>query len=132
MAKTLRSINNNARKIGELRAAIAEIEDKAAPLKKQLKALEDAHLADMLDAGAESIKSVYGTHVVSRSTVFDVEDWRALDAWAIAHKAPEVYQRRVSISAVREHIDAGDKVPGIVERVNTTLRFTAAKLPGVK
>lgn len=127
MAKTLKTINANASKLAELEIELAQKMAALKPLKDKIEKMRDKQCADMVEAGISSIQTEYGRLGVTTRTVASVTDWAAFDAYAIRKKAPELYQRRVNLTALRERSDAGEMVPGVIFDVVSSLTFSKGK-----
>jgi hypothetical protein len=82
-------------------------------------------MANFASADIEGARGNIATASITRSTQADVTDWDAYVRWA-AKKDPSAVQRRVGITALREHWDNGEKVPGVQPVVVEKLSVTKA------
>jgi hypothetical protein len=124
-----RKLSTLADRLGKLSEAI-EARRKAQAAADAAQEVEDglraAVLQAMLDAEIESTRGAGMTVSVRRSTVPQVQDWAALDAYIVKHKALDLLQRRVSATAWRERVDAGQEVPGVTAFTRVDLSTRAA------
>ena len=101
-------------------ATLREAEDRVSTMQAEV-------LNSLIDAGVESIRTGNATVSVKRTTVPTVEDWPAFDAYVLKHKALDLLQRRVTVSAWRERVEAGKVVPGVVAFEKTDLNWRTVK-----
>jgi|2_EtaG_2_1085320.scaffolds.fasta_scaffold01001_11 Na+-translocating ferredoxin:NAD+ oxidoreductase RnfC subunit len=114
--------------IALLADAYKALRDKRLELKRQVEALEDEEkltknqLIDILQQ--QGVNGVEGKLCrVSLKTSINplVVDWDKLDAYILETQDLSLLQRRLGVGAVREHWDAGDQLPGVVENEETAL-----------
>jgi hypothetical protein len=99
-------------KRAEIKAAY-EAED--AELKAQMEAIE-AHLLEMCKTtGADSIRTPHGTIIRSVNTNYWPTDWSAMHKFIMERNMPELLQRRISQSVMKEYIEnhPEDMPPGL-------------------
>ena len=112
-------------KIDEVTKEINKLEDKKSKLKGKYKEMETALLADMnknegLTAAAGKLAKVS----ITRQIVPKVDDWNKFYNYIARNRAFDLLQRRVSITAFKERLEANKKVAGVsaekIRKVNLT------------
>lgn len=127
MAITLKSIETRVEKLALMRAQASELEGELAQVKNAIKEASEELVSAMKEAGTTTIKTEIASVTVSTSQVPQVEDWAEFDAWVLKHKALDMFQRRISVSAWRERTDAGVNVPGVQVFPKDVLTFRTTK-----
>ena len=111
--------------------ALINIDDQMAALAAKTKGLqaqydivERALLENMQAQKLESIKGQNGVAFIATREVAGIEDYDAFMSYVIKHKATDLVQRRVSIRAYQDRVEAGERVPGIklTKLINLNLR----------
>lgn len=110
-----------------LRADLAEREREVREVKTALGDIEAQVLALMLKDGTEAVRTELATVSVKRTTVPQVSDWDAVYKYIIDNDAPALLQRRLSATAWREYVEAGEVVPGVTEEVIPSIQWRGAK-----
>ena len=79
----------------------------------------------MLESGTTSYKDTKGlaSLAITTSNVPDVQDWGLLHKWILKNKATDLLQRRVSVTAWRDRLENGEKIPNIAAYNKKTLRI---------
>ena len=127
MAITLKTIEKKVDQIALLRNEASQLEGQLKEVKNALAAMNEELIDQMRQAGTTMIKTEMAAVSISHSQKPRVIDWAAFDAWVIKHKAPELFERRVSVSAWRERADAGVVVPGVEIYEHDQLNFRTVK-----
>lgn len=125
--KKINTLEQRVAALAEARAKKQEIADQLAAINITVERLELEVLNSMLDGNVESVRTGRATVSVKRSTVPQVQDWNALDAYIVKNKALDLLQRRVSVTAWRERVEAGKAVPGVVPYEKVDLSWRTAK-----
>lgn len=126
--KSSAKINDLINAAAAKREEVAEAERNARLLKSELDEIETLILDAFVRDGTESQRAKNGAmFTVRRDTVPTVEDWPAVDAWILKHKALDLMQRRLGVTAWREHMAAGHVIPGIVETQVIKLAYSRPK-----
>jgi hypothetical protein len=102
---------NNYRKAAETAEALKKTSDEQ----------RDKVLRLLQAAGIDQARGELGTVSVNRRDVPQVDDWASVYDWVIRHKAPEIFQRRLSTEAWSERVANGKPIPGVSKFVNVTL-----------
>jgi hypothetical protein len=92
--------------------------------KKILDDLKEKMLSKMADAGTSTFKGAKGTLSMKEAKVPAVDDWNELYKLIHKKKAFDLLQRRVSTTAWRDRLEAGEKVPGVSSFTKFSLRIT--------
>lgn len=127
MAKKLTTLEARVATLAALRAERDTITTSLRDVEARIDAMQTEVLNSLIDAGVESVRTGNATVTVKRTTVPVVEDWPAFDAYVLKHKALDLLQRRVTVSAWRERVEAGKVVPGVVPFERTDLAWRTAK-----
>ena len=125
--KKISTLEQCVAQLAEARAKKSELSDQLAAVGITIDRLELEVLNSMSDAGVESVRTGRATVSIKRSTVPTVEDWNALDAFILKHKSLDLLQRRISITAWRERVEAGKAVPGVKPFERVELAWRTAK-----
>lgn len=114
--------------LGALSDALYEIREKKGILNGQLRdlsaeetSIESRLLEEMQRQGTTICRGNYATVSVSKSELPQVIDWEKVYFWVSRHKAPQLFQRRLSVDAYREILESGKTIPGITTYERTTL-----------
>lgn len=117
LTKLAAADDNVARKRAELKNAEAEYE-----------VISDQIFALMDEQGTDQVRSaeVGLTVSIATSKIPQIQDWSALEKFALRHKRLDLFQRRLSAPAVRDLIETrkGLAVPGVVEFEKRRLHVT--------
>ena len=99
-----------------------EFEEKEAALKEQLEAVERHLLEVCKTAGADSIKTQFGTIIRKVETRYWTSDWESMHKFVLSNNAPELLERRISQTTMKEFLQNNpDKLP---PGLNADSRYT--------
>ena len=98
----------------DLNAAIADID-------AQFEEIEANVLAKLQEIGVDSSKSKLASATISETVVPNVEDWDAFERYIIDTNQLFLLQRRTSIAAYRDLLQAGETIPGVSPFTKTSL-----------
>lgn len=126
-AKKLTTLEARVATLATLRAERDAVTAQLRDVEARIDTMQAEVLNSLLDSGVESIRTGNATVSVKRTTVPTVEDWPALDAYILKHKALDLLQRRVTVGAWRERVEAGKVVPGVVAFEKVDLNWRTAK-----
>jgi hypothetical protein len=88
-------------------------------------ALKEHILANFASSELDGAKGKLATASIKESTQANITDWEAYLKWA-QKKDPSAVQKRVGITALREHWDNEEVVPGVEKVVTKELSLTKA------
>ena len=103
-------------KADKLTLAYIKMRDKRAELLKEYEA-EDAKIGEQMqmvedelrnlfdEVGLESIRTTYGTVYRSVKTQYQVNDWDSMYKFVMEHNVPQLLQRRVSTTNMKQFLD---------------------------
>jgi len=96
-----------------LRNKKKELADEVAKIEAQMKETE-GQLIERLEAeGSTKGSGKLGTCSISHSVVFNVNDWQKVEAYVKKTGHMQIFQRRLSVEAVREIVEnSGKPIPG--------------------
>ena len=84
---------------------LKEYEAEDAKIGEQMQMVED-ELRNLFDeAGLESIRTTYGTVYRSVKTQYQVNDWDSMYKFVMEHNVPQLLQRRVSTTNMKQFLD---------------------------
>jgi hypothetical protein len=104
-----------------LRADKGKLSAQLRELEQQEKTLEEEFFSAVAEQGIDQARGKTATVSISRNTIPTCKDWDALGKWAIRHKAPQIFQRRLAVDAVRELLETFPALPGVEMFEKTTL-----------
>lgn len=110
-------------KMRDKRAAIkAAYEEEDKGIRDQMDAVEQHLLETCKRAGADSIKTKMGTVIRGVRTQYWTSDWENMHRFIIENNAPELLERRISQSTMKEFLENNpDKLP---PGLNADARYT--------
>lgn len=97
----------------ELRETKRGFEAEITKVEAEYKEIEERLMKKLEAEGTDKGAGKLGSVSVSSSTVADVQDWDALNAWIKKTGNFQLYQRRISDPAFRELMETKGAVPGI-------------------
>lgn len=107
-------------KIGQKIDRLYELKLEKAELNRQIAAIEAVFdtiqaevLAELQEEGVSTMKATRAGVTVKSSTVGTVEDWDAFYQYVLDTQQPFLLERRISVTAYRDLLAAGEDVPGV-------------------
>lgn len=101
---------------------------KVANLTELLADVETKIRATMNAAGLKSARTDVGTVTLRTTTKYNVSDWEEIDALVKETGDTSFYQRRLSTTRLRQHLDEGNEMPeGIVQQDLIEISVTKPK-----
>lgn len=114
----------------EARAARLQYQKQCDEEIAKLKGIEEEARASIIEelraAGLKGAKGTLATAAITQSIVPKASDWEALHGYILEHKALDLFERRISRTAYRERLDAGEVIPGVEQQVVTDISLTKA------
>lgn len=104
-----------------------EAETRATIAKSNYEEEKSKMLENMEYAGTATYKGDNGTISLTETVVPTVQDWGQFNKFVLKNAAFDLYQRRVSSTAWRDRLEAGEKIPGVLEYTRQNLRVTQSK-----
>jgi len=102
-------------------------ENKLKEKKQRYEEMSDDLLNNFNKQDLNGASGKLGSVSVTKTIVPDVEDWNKFFSYVHRNKAFDMLQRRVSVSAFRERLEAGKKVPGVVPFTKVDIRLNMKK-----
>lgn len=102
--------------------------DKAEELGRQYSEAEGALMGALRSEELDQARGRLATFSVSKTTIPEVEDWAAVQAWVRRRNAFEMLHKRITVTAWRERLDSKILVPGTRAEQIWTPHLTARKL----
>jgi len=102
-----------ADKYYQLRAEKQALAKQVTALEKEMRQLAEGLINTLPKSDATGVTGKVARAVITSKEVPTVEDWDSLYKYMVRKKAFELLQRRVSVPAVEERWEAGEKVPGV-------------------
>lgn len=87
-------------------------------------ALKDHIMSNFAKADLDGAKGKVATASIKRSVQADITDWEAYLKWCVKKGAYSCVQKRAGITALREHWDNKEHVPGVEQMVVDDLSLT--------
>lgn len=122
MSNTTKLISSLAR----LDAEQEKLERALKILKSKREGVEEKLLAALRTTSLgelDGVKCSAGRVWIGKQEYPDIPDWDKVYAYVKKHNAFELLHRRISITAVKERINAGKPVPGVHIRSKDVLEF---------
>lgn len=99
-----------------------KFEEEDAAIKAQMDVIESTLLDTCKKAGADSIRTAAGTVIRGIKTQYWTSDWEAMHKFVLENAMPELLERRVSQTAMKEFLKANpDKMP---QGLNVDSKYT--------
>jgi hypothetical protein len=99
----------------------------AAKAKKKYEDQKSKMMDHMAHAGTATYKGNRGIVSLTEAEVPSVKDWNKFNKYVMKHKALDLLQRRVSVTAWRDRLEAGENIPGVDKFVKYSLRVAQSK-----
>lgn len=106
------------------RAKIKKLDAQITLLKKDFAEGEKTVRQLLKASKTESARSSKATATLTKREVAKMDDYSKFAAYVYKHKALDLLQSRISITALRERNASGKKVPGVVVDTLPTLSLT--------
>jgi hypothetical protein len=104
----------------------AKYEEEDNTIKEQMDMVESQLLEMCKTTGADSLRTKYGTVYRSVQTRYWTGDWEAMHKFIMQHNAPELLERRISQTQMREYLKENpDELPiglNVDNRYTVTVR----------
>ncbi len=117
LEKALAALNVAIRKRKDAEAVVSELADQERKMREDVLGLMGTNKT----VGNEKL-----TVTKTQSTVYKIEDWEAVFAYAKRKGNDDIVQRRVSTEAIKARFERGVEVPGVeaikVESLRVTLK----------
>lgn len=89
-----------------------QYEEQDAGIKEQMEAVERHLLEVCKTAGADSIRTTFGTVMRGVDTRYWTGDWEAMHRFVMENQAPELLERRIAQKTMKEFLQNNpDKLP---------------------
>lgn len=121
------AINHAMKVLVKLKADHAKKKQASAKAEALMKEGEEAVIVALKAAKLDSSRAHGFNGTIVKSEVWNAADWALIDAWAIKNKAMDIYQRRLTQSAVDDRAMNGVKIPGTAKFPVEKLSWTKAK-----
>lgn len=114
-------------KMRDARAALkAKYDEEDSQIKEQMEMVESQLLEMCKTTGADSLRTKYGTVSRSVQTRYWTGDWEAMHKFIMQHSAPDLLERRISQTQMREFLKENpDEMPtglNVDNRYTVTVR----------
>ena len=119
---TLAAIALKADAYKALRTKRLDLSHQVDELKKEETQLMNELIEVLSEQGVEGVQGKTCRVSLNPSIVPIVVDWDKLNKYILKNEALEFFQQRLSVTAVRDRWDAGEKVPGVKEDTKIKLK----------
>jgi hypothetical protein len=120
-------IKRNYDKLISSYKAMKDAETQATIAKGNYEAEKRKMLENMEYAGTATYKGDKGTISLTETVVPTVQNWDQFNKFILKNGAFDLYQRRISSTAWRDRLEAGEKIPGVLEYTRQNLRVNQSK-----
>jgi hypothetical protein len=103
---------------------ITELNAQAKELGKEKSDFENRLIALMENIGTTTVKNDLGNFRISTSVLPVAKDWEAIHAYIKTNDAFHLMQKRLSSTAYREMVSAGEDIPGTESFEKQTISIT--------
>ena len=108
---------------------LREYEEQDGTIKEQMEMVEGRLLDLCKSVGADSLKTQHGTVMRSVKTRYWTSDWEAMHNFIMEHKMPELLEKRISQTTMRQLLDENpDMMPmgmNVDSKYSVTIRRTS-------
>ena len=109
---------------------LREYEEQDGAIKEQMETVEGRLLELCKTVGADSLKTQHGTVIRSVKTRYWTSDWEAMHNFIMEHKMPELLEKRISQTTMRQLLDENpDMMPlgmNVDSKYSVTIRRTSS------
>lgn len=113
-------MENKTKSVGELidelyslRATRLELAKKVKTMAAQEGGIRANIIAQLKAVGLDGGKGQAANALIVKSTEARIDDWPAFWAFCVESDSPDLVQKRVSITAVRERWESGEEIAGL-------------------
>lgn len=94
---------------------LRDYEEADGEIKEQMQVIEDKLLELCKGIGADSLKTKHGTVIRSVKTRYWTSDWQSMHKFILDHGVPDLLERRISQSALKQMLDENPDLmpPGV-------------------
>jgi len=94
---------------------LRDYEEADGEIKEQMQVIEDKLLELCKGIGADSLKTKHGTVIRSVKTRYWTSDWQSMHKFILEHGVPDLLERRISQSAMKQMLDENPDLmpPGV-------------------
>ena len=108
---------------------LREYEEQDGVIKEQMETVEGKLLDLCKSVGADSLKTQHGTVIRGVKTRYWTSDWEAMHNFIMEHKMPELLEKRISQTTMRQLLDENpDMMPmglNVDSKYSVTIRRTS-------
>lgn len=113
------------RKMRDKKQALqSDLDAKIAEIDAQMDAVEMAMKDQMRAAGVTSVRTEFGTAVLSTKTRYSVQDWGEFNKFVLEHQALDLFERRIAQSNMAEFLKDNPQV--VVPSLQSNSEFSVA------
>lgn len=109
---------------------LREYEEQDGAIKEQMETVEGRLLELCKTVGADSLKTQHGTVIRGVKTRYWTSDWEAMHNFIMEHKMPELLEKRISQTTMRQLLDENpDMMPlgmNVDSKYSVTIRRTSS------
>jgi hypothetical protein len=92
-----------------------EYEEKISALKEQHQEIKNAMKDRMLELGTKSVKTDFGTIILSEKTRYYTQDWESFKTFVVEHDAVDLLEKRIAQGNMSKFLEENPKLhpPGL-------------------
>ena len=106
---------------------LAEFEAQDSKIEAQMDMVADELLKLCKDIGADSIKTQAGTVFRSVRTRYETTDWESMYNFILEHDIPQVLERRISTTNMKQFLDENPTLMPVGMNVNNRYTVTVRR-----
>jgi hypothetical protein len=106
---------------------LASYEEQDKKIEAQMILVEEELLKLCKDIGADSIKTQAGTVFRSVRTRYETSDWESMYNFILEHDIPQVLERRISTSNMKQFLDENPTLMPVGMNVNNRYTVTVRR-----
>jgi len=109
------------------RELLAQYEEQDKKIEAQMILVEEELLKLCKDIGADSIKTQAGTVFRSVRTRYETSDWESMYNFILEHDIPQVLERRISTTNMKQFLDENPTLMPVGMNVNNRYTVTVRR-----
>jgi arsenate reductase-like glutaredoxin family protein len=106
---------------------LAQYEEQDKKIEAQMILVEEELLKLCKDIGADSIKTQAGTVFRSVRTRYETTDWESMYSFILEHDIPQVLERRISTTNMKQFLDENPTLMPVGMNVNNRYTVTVRR-----
>ena len=107
---------------------LKKLEAEVSKQKKFVEEIKQEVMSQMNNIGTSTHNSKHGLISLLETDVYNISDHEEVAKYVYDNKALDIFQNRLSSSALRDRLTEGEKVPGVMTFKKQSLRITTKEV----